>query len=167
MNSVPLIMSVAVEPKTKARPGEDGHGAGEAGAGRSQPSRSAPRSPMGRRSSPAWASCIWDHRRPHDARVQGRGQRGKPQVNYRETIPARPRLKAVHSTRRVVRATTATPRFVSSPTSRARATSSRTTSRAVSIPKEYIKPIDQGIQEAMAGGVLAGYEMVDIKVSAV
>jgi elongation factor G len=33
------------------------------------------------------------------------------------------------------------------------------------IPKEYIKPIDQGIQEAMAGGVLAGYEMVDIKVS--
>ena len=33
------------------------------------------------------------------------------------------------------------------------------------IPKEYIKPIDQGIQEAMVGGVLAGYEMVDIKVS--
>jgi elongation factor G len=33
------------------------------------------------------------------------------------------------------------------------------------IPKEYIKPIDQGIQEAMQGGVLAGYEMVDVKVS--
>ena len=33
------------------------------------------------------------------------------------------------------------------------------------IPKEYIKPIDQGIQEAMRRGVLAGYEMVDIKVS--
>ncbi|MHB1021785.1 MAG: elongation factor G [Acidobacteriaceae bacterium] len=32
------------------------------------------------------------------------------------------------------------------------------------IPKEYIKPIDQGIQEAMQGGVLAGYEMVDVKV---
>jgi len=32
-----------------------------------------------------------------------------------------------------------------------------------SVPKEYIKPIDQGIKEAMEGGVLAGYEMVDIK----
>jgi elongation factor G len=33
-----------------------------------------------------------------------------------------------------------------------------------SIPREYIKPIDQGIQEAMEGGVLAGYPMVDVKV---
>ena len=33
------------------------------------------------------------------------------------------------------------------------------------IPKEYIKPIDQGIQDAMTRGVLAGYEMVDIKVA--
>ncbi len=33
-----------------------------------------------------------------------------------------------------------------------------------SIPKEYIKPIDQGIREAMETGVLAGYPMVDITV---
>jgi len=33
------------------------------------------------------------------------------------------------------------------------------------VPKEYIKPVDQGIREAMEGGVLAGYEMVDIKAS--
>ncbi len=32
------------------------------------------------------------------------------------------------------------------------------------IPKEYIKPIDQGIQEAMTTGVLAGYPMDDVKV---
>ncbi|MGA9967156.1 MAG: elongation factor G [Terriglobales bacterium] len=32
-----------------------------------------------------------------------------------------------------------------------------------SVPKEFIKPIDQGIREAMEGGVLAGYEMVDVK----
>ncbi len=32
-----------------------------------------------------------------------------------------------------------------------------------SVPKEYIKPVDQGIKEAMEGGVLAGYEMVDVK----
>jgi elongation factor G len=32
------------------------------------------------------------------------------------------------------------------------------------IPKEYIKPIDEGIQEAMGSGVLAGYPVVDVKV---
>jgi len=32
-----------------------------------------------------------------------------------------------------------------------------------SVPKEFIKPIDQGIQEALEGGVLAGYPMVDVK----
>jgi elongation factor G len=31
------------------------------------------------------------------------------------------------------------------------------------VPKEYIKPIEAGIKEAMEGGVLAGYPMVDIK----
>jgi elongation factor G len=32
------------------------------------------------------------------------------------------------------------------------------------IPKEYIKPIDEGIREAMGAGVLAGYPVVDVKV---
>jgi elongation factor G len=33
-----------------------------------------------------------------------------------------------------------------------------------SIPKEFIKPIDMGIREAMTTGVLAGYPMDDVKV---
>ena len=32
-----------------------------------------------------------------------------------------------------------------------------------SIPKEYIPPVEAGIREAMEGGVLAGFEMVDIR----
>jgi elongation factor G len=32
------------------------------------------------------------------------------------------------------------------------------------IPREYIKPIDEGIKEALERGVLAGYPMVDVKV---
>ena len=32
------------------------------------------------------------------------------------------------------------------------------------IPKEYIKPVDEGIKEAMNSGVLAGYPVVDVKV---
>ena len=31
------------------------------------------------------------------------------------------------------------------------------------VPREYIKPVDEGIKEAMEGGILAGYEMVDVK----
>ena len=33
------------------------------------------------------------------------------------------------------------------------------------IPKEYIGPVDQGIQGAMLSGVLAGYNVVDVKVT--
>ncbi|HSE48975.1 MAG TPA: elongation factor G [Terriglobales bacterium] len=32
-----------------------------------------------------------------------------------------------------------------------------------SIPKEFIKPVNQGIAEALEGGILAGYPMVDVK----
>jgi len=35
------------------------------------------------------------------------------------------------------------------------------------IPREYIRPVEQGIKEAMETGVLAGYPMVDIKVELV
>ena len=35
------------------------------------------------------------------------------------------------------------------------------------IPKEYIKPVEQGIRDAMERGFLAGYEMVDIRVKLV
>jgi elongation factor G len=35
------------------------------------------------------------------------------------------------------------------------------------IPKEYIKPVDDGIQEAMSSGVLAGYPVVDVKIELV
>ncbi len=34
-----------------------------------------------------------------------------------------------------------------------------------SIPKEFIKPIDAGIQEASRAGIMAGYEVVDFKVT--
>ncbi len=33
------------------------------------------------------------------------------------------------------------------------------------IPREYVKPIDEGIREAMSGGVLAGYPMEDIGIT--
>ncbi|MDD2300745.1 MAG: elongation factor G [Fermentimonas sp.] len=35
------------------------------------------------------------------------------------------------------------------------------------VPKEYVKPTDEGIQEAMKAGILAGFPIVDLKVSLV
>ncbi|MDZ7632663.1 MAG: hypothetical protein U5K74_15290 [Gemmatimonadaceae bacterium] len=35
------------------------------------------------------------------------------------------------------------------------------------IPREFIKPIEAGIREALEGGILAGYPMVDVKVELV
>lgn len=33
------------------------------------------------------------------------------------------------------------------------------------VPREYVAPVDQGIQEAMASGILGGYPVVDVKVT--
>ena len=37
--------------------------------------------------------------------------------------------------------------------------------RGGTVPREFIKPVEEGIREAMEGGVLAGYPMDDIKVT--
>ncbi len=35
------------------------------------------------------------------------------------------------------------------------------------IPREYIKPVDEGIKEAMSAGILAGYPVVDVRIELV
>ena len=35
------------------------------------------------------------------------------------------------------------------------------------VPKEYVKPTDEGVQDAMKAGILAGYPVVDVKVALV
>ena len=35
------------------------------------------------------------------------------------------------------------------------------------VPKEYVKPTDEGVQDAMKSGILAGYPVVDVKVALV
>ena len=92
---------------------------------------------------------------------------GKPQVAYKETI-----RKAAKGEGKYIKQTGGTRpvrRTARSSSSRrpARASSSRTTSRAARIPKEFIKPIEEGIQEALERGILAGYPVVDVKVAPV
>ena len=81
------VISVAIEPKTKADQDKLAHGARSASPRRIRPSASRPTRRPGRRSSPGWASCTSRSSSTAcmrefkvDANV------GRPQVAYRETI---------------------------------------------------------------------------------
>jgi elongation factor G len=93
---------------------------------------------------------------------------GKPQVAYREAV----RRKAEHVRARFVRQTGGRGQFGDviidlEPNEPGAGYEFVNKITGGSIPKEYIGPVDQGIQEAMASGVLAGFPVVDIKVTLV
>src|SRR5512138_3104468 len=89
---------------------------------------------------------------------------GKPQVAYRETI-----TKQVESEGRYIRQTGGRGQYGHCwlrliPQEPGAGFSFENETVGGSIPKEFINPIQKGIEEAMTSGVLAGYPMVDIKV---
>jgi len=89
---------------------------------------------------------------------------GKPQVAYRETI-----RKEVHKVvTRFVRQTGGRGQFAHvvldlEPTGPGGGYEFINKITGGSIPREYIPAVDQGIQEALDNGVLAGYPMVDVR----
>jgi elongation factor G len=89
---------------------------------------------------------------------------GKPQVAYRETI-----TKPVHKVdMRFVRQTGGRGQYGHvqidlEPTGPGGGYEFINKITGGSIPREYIPAVDQGIQEALDGGVLAGYPMVDVR----
>ncbi len=88
---------------------------------------------------------------------------GKPQVSYKETI----RKSATVDTR-YVRQTGGKGQFAHvklmiEPNESGKGYEFVNKITGGAIPKEYIPCVDQGIQGAMLSGVLAGYQMVDIK----
>jgi len=90
---------------------------------------------------------------------------GKPQVNYRETIRASAEAEGKYIRQTGGSGNYGHAKIRISPNEPGKGYEFSNDTKGGVVPKEYIKPIDQGIQEAMQGGVLAGYEMVDIKVS--
>ena len=90
---------------------------------------------------------------------------GKPQVNYRETIRAKSEAEGKYIRQTGGSGNYGHCKIRISPNESGKGYEFSNDIKGGTIPKEYIKPIDQGIQEAMQGGVLAGYEMVDVKVS--
>ena len=87
---------------------------------------------------------------------------GKPQVAYRETI-----RKTVDAEGRYVRQTGGRGQYghVKITVEPAPGQGFVFENEIVggSIPREFIKPVEEGIREALEGGILAGYEMVDVK----
>jgi elongation factor G len=90
---------------------------------------------------------------------------GKPQVNYRETIRAKAEAEGKYIRQTGGSGNYGHAKIRIEPNEPGKGYEFSNDTKGGTIPKEFIKPIDQGIQEALLGGILAGYEMVDIKVS--
>jgi len=90
---------------------------------------------------------------------------GKPQVAYRETIRGNSEAEGKYIRQTGGSGNYGHAKIRISPNEPGKGYEFSNDIKGGTIPKEYIKPIDQGIQDAMTRGVLAGYEMVDIKVS--
>ncbi len=88
---------------------------------------------------------------------------GKPQVAYRETIRKKAEAEGKYIRQTGGRGQYGHARIRIEPQEPGKGYEFVNDIVGGSVPKEFIKPIDQGIREAMEGGVLAGYEMVDVK----
>ena len=90
---------------------------------------------------------------------------GKPQVAYRESITAKAQAEG-----RLVRQSGGRGQYGHvwlevEPNERGKGYEFINKVVGGSIPKEYIKPAEQGIREALESGVIAGYQVVDVKVT--
>lgn len=90
---------------------------------------------------------------------------GKPQVAYRETI-----TKSVKSNGRFVRQSGGKGQFGDvwlqlEPMEPGKGFEFVNAIRGASIPNEYIPAVEKGIKEALEAGVMAGYPVVDVKVT--
>jgi elongation factor G len=88
---------------------------------------------------------------------------GKPQVAYRETIRKKSEAEGKYIRQTGGRGQYGHAKIRLEPNEPGKGYEFINDIVGGSVPKEFIKPIDQGIKEAMEGGVLAGYEMVDVK----
>ena len=89
---------------------------------------------------------------------------GKPQVAYRETI-----TRSIESEGRYIRQTGGRGQYGHCwlrliPQAPGKGFEFENETVGGTIPKEFIEPIRKGIEEAMTGGILAGFPMVDLKV---
>ncbi len=88
---------------------------------------------------------------------------GKPQVSYKETITQSATVEVRYARQTGGKGQFAQVKLMIEPNEPGKGYEFVDAVTGGAIPKEFIPAIDQGIQGAMQGGVVAGYPMVDIK----
>ncbi|MCL2630288.1 MAG: elongation factor G [Firmicutes bacterium] len=89
---------------------------------------------------------------------------GKPQVAYRETIKKEAKGEGKYIRQSGGKGQYGHCQIILSPNEPGLGFEFIDETVGGSVPKEYIKPVEEGIKEASKAGILAGYELVDIKV---
>ncbi len=90
---------------------------------------------------------------------------GKPQVSYKETITREATADTRYARQTGGKGQFAHCKIVVEPNESGKGYEFVNKITGGAIPKEYIPCVDQGIQGAMQSGVLAGYQVVDVKVT--
>jgi len=90
---------------------------------------------------------------------------GKPQVAYRETITAEANGEEKYARQSGGKGQYGHVMLTVKPKERGAGFEFLDEIRGGSIPKEFIKPVEKGVVEAMDKGVVAGYPMVDVEVT--
>lgn len=90
---------------------------------------------------------------------------GKPQVSYKETIRGTANVDHKYARQSGGKGQYGHVKIIVEPNESGKGYEFINKIVGGSIPKEYIPSVDQGIQGAMLAGVLAGYQVVDVKVT--
>jgi elongation factor G len=90
---------------------------------------------------------------------------GKPQVSYKETIVGTANVDEKYARQSGGKGQYGHVKIIVEPNESGKGYEFINKIVGGSIPKEYIGAVDQGIQGAMLSGVLAGYQVVDVKVT--
>ena len=90
---------------------------------------------------------------------------GKPQVSYKETITREATVDTRYARQTGGKGQFAHCKIIVEPNESGKGYEFINKISGGAIPKEYIPCVDQGIQGAMQAGVLAGYQVVDVKVT--
>ncbi len=90
---------------------------------------------------------------------------GKPQVSYKETITREATVDTRYARQTGGKGQFAHCKIIVEPNESGKGYEFINKITGGAIPKEYIPCVDQGIQGAMQSGVLAGYQVVDVKVT--
>ncbi|MBN2243919.1 MAG: elongation factor G, partial [Acidobacteria bacterium] len=88
---------------------------------------------------------------------------GKPQVAYRETIRQRSEAEGRFIRQTGGRGQYGHVKIILEPNAQGAGFEFENKIVGGAVPKEYIAPVEAGIRQALENGVLAGYEMIDVK----